>query len=201
MDIFKLESLKITPEMLNLITEIDEFKGAWQQFGRLTPERLLALKKVATIESIGSSTRIEGVKLSDRQIEALLSNVDLKDFHTRDEHEVAGYAFVCEYIFNNHHSIPLTENAIKQLHGWLLQYTEKDERHRGEYKKIPIRIEGFDSQGKSEGILFETTSPFETPIKMEQLIEWTNEAFNNKTLHPLIVTGIFVVLFLAIHPF
>lgn len=187
--------------MLNLISEIDEFKGAWQQMGRLLPDRLSALKKIAVIESIGSSTRIEGAKLTDNQIEALLSRVDTKSFQTRDEQEVAGYAFVCEQIFDHYASIPLTENSIKQLHTWLLQYTDKDERHRGEYKKIPIRIEAFDSEGRKIGIIFETTSPFETPIKMEELINWTNDAFEKKIVHPLIVIGIFVVIFLAIHPF
>jgi Fic family protein len=201
MGIFQSDSLVITTEMLNLIAEVDEFKGVWQQAGRLTPDRLLALKKVATVESIGSSTRIEGAKLSDNEVAVLLSQIELKNFHTRDEQEVAGYAFVCEYICDNYASIPLSENAIRQLHAWLLQYTEKDERHRGEYKKVPIRIEAFDSQGKSVGILFETTSPFETPIKMQELVEWANDAFNSKMLHPLIVIGIFIVLFLAIHPF
>lgn len=201
MGIFESNTLIITPEMLNLITEVDEFKGAWQQVGRLTPDRLSILKKIATIESIGSSTRIEGAKLLDNEIASLLSRVDIKSFHTRDEQEVAGYAFVCEQVCDHYASIPLTENTIKQLHAWLLQYTDKDERHRGEYKKIPIRIEAFDSHGKSVGILFETTSPLETPIKMHELIEWSNDAFNKKMLHPLIVIGIFIVLFLAIHPF
>ncbi|MGZ3633335.1 MAG: Fic family protein [Parachlamydiaceae bacterium] len=201
MAIFLSDTLTITPEMLNLIAEIDEFKGAWQQAGRLTPDRLSALKKVATIESIGSSTRIEGAKLLDSEIALLLSQADTKTFHTRDEQEVAGYAFVCEQICEHYASIPLTENMIKQLHAWLLQYTDKDERHRGEYKKLPIHIEAFDPQGKSIGIIFNTTSPLETPIKMQELVEWSNGAFNKKILHPLIVTGIFIVLFLAIHPF
>ncbi len=201
LDMFPFDSLVITPEMLNLISEIDEFKGAWQQAGRLTPDRLSALKRVATIESIGSSTRIEGAKLSDSEIEALLLRVDAKTFQTRDEQEVAGYAFVCEQICDHYISIPFTESVIKQLHTWLLQYADKDDRHRGEYKKIPIRIEAFDFTGKSAGVIFETTSPLETPIKMQELIAWTNEAFEKKILHPLIVIGLFIVLFLAIHPF
>lgn len=194
-------SLVITTDFLNLISEIDEFKGAWQQFGRLTPDRLSALKKVATIESIGSSTRIEGAKLSDSQVATLLSQVSNHSFTTRDEQEVAGYAYVCRQVCDHFSSIPLTENYIKQLHLWLLQYVDKDDRHRGEYKKIPIHIEAFDNEGKSLGIVFETSSPIETPVKMQELIIWTNETFKNKNIHPLIVIGIFVVIFLAIHPF
>lgn len=194
-------SLVITLDFLNLISEIDEFKGAWQQFGRLTPDRLSALKKVATIESIGSSTRIEGAKLSDNQVATLLSQVSNHSFTTRDEQEVAGYAYVCRQVCDHFSSIPFTENYIKQLHLWLLQYVDKDDRHRGEYKKIPIHIEAFDNEGKSLRIVFETSSPIETPIKIQELVIWTNETFKNKNIHPLIVIGIFVVIFLAIHPF
>lgn len=199
--IIPFESIKITPEMLNLISEIDEFKGAWQQGSMLPPDRLSSLKHVATVESIGSSTRIEGAKLSDREIEILLFRATAKTFQTRDEQEVAGYAYTCEQVCENFSSIALTENTIKQLHMWLLQYAEKDARHREEYKKVPIRIEAFDGMGKSVGTIFETVSPLETPIKMEELIKWTNDALEKKEFHPLIVIGIFVVLFLAIHPF
>ncbi len=194
-------TITISAEILNLIAEIDEFKGAWQQIHTLTPDRLSALKKVATIESIGSSTRIEGAKLTDRQVEALLSRIETHSFQSRDEQEVAGYAFACEQIFDHFSSIPLTENAFKQLHSWLMQYSDKDVRHRGEYKKVPIRIEAFDAQGKSVGVIFETTSPLETPIKMEELVNWLNQALEKKILHPLLVVGIFIVVFLAIHPF
>ena len=199
--IFWPESLVITPAMLNLIAEVDEFKGAWQQMGKLTPDRLSALKKVATIESIGSSTRIEGARLSDNEIEALLRRTDSNTFQTRDEQEVVGYAYVCNQICEHYASMPFTENMIKQLHSWLLQYTDKDDRHRGEYKKIPIRIEAFNAEGNSIGIILDTTPPLETDIKMQELIIWTNEAFSKKNLHPLIIIGIFIVLFLVIHPF
>lgn len=195
------QKIVITPEILNLIAEIDEFKGAWLQIGRLSPDRLLALKKVATIESIGSSTRIEGSKLSDREIEALLSQVNLKSFQSRDEQEVAGYAEACDLVFSHFNSVPITESSIKQIHSMLLKYSDKDVRHRGEYKKLPIRIEALDSQGRSLGIIFETTSPFETPSKMHDLVNWAKNNLEEKKLHPLIVIALFVVIFLAIHPF
>jgi Fic family protein len=102
-------SLKITPEILGFIAELDEFKGAWRALGTLAPERLSALRRVATIESIGSSTRIEGSKLSDREVEKLLSNLEIKSFHTRDEQEVAGYAETMELIFQSWDEIALTE--------------------------------------------------------------------------------------------
>jgi Fic family protein len=117
----RISALKITPALLALIVELDEFKGAWRALGRLAPDRLSSLRRVATIESIGSSTRIEGAKLSDREVEALLSNIKIKTFATRDEQEVAGYAGVMEMIFEHSDAIELTENHIKQLHRDLLR--------------------------------------------------------------------------------
>ncbi len=196
-----IRSFVITPELLKLISEIDEFKGVWSVMHSLTPDRLQSLRKVATIESIGSSTRIEGSKLTDEQIETLLGGVVTKSFVTRDEQEVAGYAELMETVFDNHTQIQLTENYIKQLHSILLRHSTKDERHRGEYKKHPNNVEAFDESGKSIGVVFETTPPFDTPREMQELLTWAREALEDKSYHPLIVVGIFNVVFLAIHPF
>src|ERR1700759_3920264 len=121
------DTIQITPEILALVSEIDEFKGAWRALGTLAPERLQALRRIATIESIGSSTRIEGSKLTDREVERLIGSLQIKRFSTRDEQEVAGYADVMETVFRSWFDIPITENYIKQLHRGLLQYSDKDE--------------------------------------------------------------------------
>lgn len=180
---------------------LDEFKGTWRVLNNLAPDRLADLKKVATIESIGSSTRIEGAKLSDQEIEMLLSGLETKSFQSRDEQEVAGYAETMNQIFLSWETIPFTENYIKQFHGMLLQYSEKDQWHKGNYKKNTNHVEAFGPQGKRLGIIFETASPFETPGKMTELVEWVNTALKERTLHPLCVIGLFIVEFLAIHPF
>ena len=196
-----IASLAITPQMLSLIAEIDEFKGAWRALGTLAPDRLSALRRVATIESIGSSTRIEGSKLSDSDVERLLSNIEVQHFATRDEQEVAGYAEVMETIFSSFDKIALTENHIKQLHRDLLAYSSKDTRHRGSYKTNTNHVSAFDGEGKEIGVVFETATPFDTSRLMVELIEWVNETLNQKQLHPLLVTAIFIVVFLEIHPF
>jgi Fic family protein len=194
-------SLQITPELLALVAEVDEFKGAWQALGRLAPERLFALRRVATIESIGSSTRIEGSHLSDRQVERLLGNLEIKTFASRDEQEVAGYAEVMDIVFSAWAEIPLTENHIRQLHRDLLRYSHKDEWHRGQYKTSSNSVAAFDGMGQQVGIVFETATPFETPSLMEALVIWFNETIQARSLHPLIAIGMFVVVFLEIHPF
>jgi Fic family protein len=197
----RTETLAITPAILKLIAEIDEFKGAWKAIGRISPERLTALRRVATIESIGSSTRIEGAKLSDQEVEALLANLEFKAFASRDEEEVAGYARTMETVFAHFKEIALTENHIKQLHRDLLQYSSKDERHRGEYKTHNNHVEAFGPDGESIGIVFETASPFDTPRLMTELVDWTRANLESSDLHKLILIAVFVVVFLAIHPF
>lgn len=184
-----------------LIASIDEFKGAWRALGLLAPEQLSSLKKVATIESIGSSTRIEGSKLTDKEVETLLTNLQMQNFATRDAQAVAGYAAVMDELFQSFNTAELSENYIKQLHALLLQHSYKDEWHRGHYKTMPNHIESFDANGKSGGIVLETATRFETGLRMQQLITWTNNAIAEKKLHPLLITGFFIVEFLAIHPF
>ena len=194
-------SIQITPEILALISELDEFKGAWRALGTLAPDRLSALRRVATIESIGSSTRIEGSKLSDREVEKLLSNLEIKNFDTRDAQEVAGYADTMELVFASWGEITVTENHVKQLHRDLLKYSEKDAHHRGKYKTQSNSVAAFDDTGKQVGIVFETATPFDTPRLMTEAVDWVRESLETRKLHPLLVTAIFIVVFLEIHPF
>jgi len=191
----------ITPEMLRLIAELDEFKGKWSMMSNLSPDKLIGLRKVATIESVGSSTRIEGSKLTDRQVEDLLGRLQISEFKTRDEQEVAGYAYVMDEVFDAFEHIPITENMIGQLHRDLLRHSHKDERHRGQYKTLPNHVAAFDAEGREIGIVFQTTPPFDTPRAMEALVAWFVKAERERSLHPLLLIGSFTVIFLAIHPF
>ena len=195
------DSLQITPEILSLIARIDEFKGAWRALGTLAPDRLSALRRVATIESIGSSTRIEGSKLTDREVERLLSNLAIQSFDTRDEQEVAGYAQLMDMVFSSWQDIPFNENHIKQLHQVLLTHSEKDARHRGQYKTHSNNVAAFDANGTQIGIVFETATPFDTKRLMTELVSWVNGEREKAHRHPLLIIAIFVVVFLEIHPF
>ena len=197
----KTPNLKLNTDILTRVATIDEFKGEWKALKNMQPDILTYLKKVATIESIGSSNRIEGNKLSDKEIEKLLSNLKTTSFKSRDEEEVAGYADLSNLIFEDYEIIPFTENYIKQMHSILLKYSSKDERHRGEYKTLSNSVSAFDENGNEIGIIFETATPFDTPHLMEELVNWTNDNLKNKSLHPIILISIFIVHFLAIHPF
>ena len=160
----------INSDILNKISQIDEFKGEWKAIKQMEPDVLAHLKKVATIESIGSSNRIEGNKLSDKEIEKLLSNIQITSFKNRDEEEVGGYAEVSNLIFDDYEIIPLNENYIKQLHSILLKYSTKDSRHKGEYKTISNSVSAFDNNGNEIGVIFETSTPFRIYNRRKQVI-------------------------------
>lgn len=197
----RADTIQITPDILSLIARIDEFKGAWRALGTLAPDRLSALLRVATIESIGSSTRIEGSKLSDREVERLLSNLKIRNFTSRDEQEVAGYAKVMELVFASWQDIAFTENHIQQLHQELLVYSEKDAWHRGNYKTTSNSVVALDENGAQIGVVFQTASPFDTPRLMTELVTWVQEERIAGHLHPLLIIALWVVVFLEIHPF
>lgn len=194
-------SIQITAEILRLVAHIDEFKGAWTALGTLAPDRLSALLRVATIESIGSSTRIEGGRLSDREVEQLLSGLQIRGFASRDEQEVASYAKVMEMVFTSWQDVALSENHIRQLHRDLLIHSDKDAWHRGDYKTSSNSVVALDETGKQLGVVFETAAPYDTPRLMTELLSWFAEERSSGRSHPLLLIGLWVVVFLEIHPF
>lgn len=198
----RTKNIVVTTDMLNKIAEIDKFIGSWSADElKLSPAELKSMKRVATIESVGSSNRIEGNKMTDAEIDALFSHINKKSFSSRDEEEVVGYADLINTIFENYEDIPLTENYIKQLHQILLKYSAKDEYHRGEYKTDSNRVAAYDAAGNEIGTIFETAAPFDTPRLMRELLQWTNDTLADYYFHPIITIGVFIVHFLSIHPF
>jgi len=186
--------------VMQLIAAIDEYRGKWNVVEKRENRYLKELRRIATIESIGSSTRIEGSTMTDEEIQQLLKDVKITKFKTRDEQEVIGYYEVLELVFDNFSEIKLSESYIKQLHQLLLKHCDKDERHRGGYKHLSNKVVATYPTGEQKTI-FDTTEPALVEGEMFELIEWTNLQWNEKTIHPLIVLAVFVYEFLSIHPF
>jgi Fic family protein len=187
-------------ELTRLLGEIDFFRGHWRKLQEIRAEKLAQLRQVTTIESAASSTRIEGVELSDAEVARVLQGVSVESFRARDESEVRGYGDLLQTIFDDHAGIAFDENHIKHLHKILLRYSERDERHRGEYKKQENHVEARHPDGRIE-VIFRTASPFDTPRLMAEQVALTRAALSSGEVHPLIVIARFIVEFLAIHPF
>lgn len=192
---------KLAASMANLLSQIDQLKGQWVGGAQLSPQLLGRLKRSVLITSTGASTRIEGSKLSDAEIEKLIRGLSTQKLVDRDSQEVKGYYELLELIFDDYGSINFSENSILELHARLLKYSDKDVRHRGNYKKLENNVQMKDATGKVISILFETAPAYLTPKQTQELIEWTQAAFREDSYHPLLIVANFIVEFLKIHPF
>jgi Fic family protein len=188
-------------EIHTIITNIDLFKSKWISGANLGTQTLNKLKKSVLITSTGASTRIEGSELTDEDVEKLMRGLSMQKMKDRDKQEVQGYYEILTNVFESYRTIPFSESTIKFFHRELLKYTEKDELHRGNYKSAENKVAMVNSTGEITQILFDTTAAWLTPKEMQELVEWTQEAFLEKKYHPLLIIGNFIVEFLLIHPF
>jgi Fic family protein len=200
-DIFIKRLENLPSKIWQQIAKIDELKGKWIGGAELSPQVLGRLKKSVLVTSTGASTRIEGARLSDQDIEKLIKGISIQRFSNRDKQEVKGYYELLTKIFDSWKHIRFTENTLKHFHQEMLKHVEKDKNHRGIYKKRENKVAMINEAGESVGVLFDTTPAYLTPKVMQELIEATGEALQDKNFHPLLVIGNFLVEFLYIHPF
>lgn len=190
--------LELSWAMVNKLSQIDRFGGSWTAIEQRERHSLKELKSIATVRSIGASTRIEGSKITDEEVEVLIKNLDISKLKERDEQEVIGYFETLDIIAESYNGIVVTENEIKNLHNILMRYSEKDQWHNGDYKKNSNAVEATRPDG-TKYIIFHTTPPgVETEDAMRNLIEWYN---SDTDIHPLVRVALFNYEFLSIHPF
>jgi len=191
----------IVEQVYAMLAEIDGVKNSWKLTERLLPQTIERLTHSVIVTSTGSSNRIEGNRLTDDQVESLYKNLRIKKFKTRDEQEIAGYLECLELIFQHYKDIPINKSFILKLHDDMLVYSEKDSRHKGQYKFGSNRVEAKDQSGNVVGVIFDPTPPHLVAKEMQELIEWYHWAVSNKIKHPLILIANFIFEYLAIHPF
>lgn len=198
---FEPRIANISAEIWFKIAKIDEIKGRWTGCINLSPQILSRLKKSVLVTSAGASTRIEGAKLSDEEVEKLIQGIKISKWKNGDEQEVSGYYELLKNIFDSWKALSLNESAIKHFHNEMLKYVTKDERHKGEYKKVENNVIARNEKGEIVGVVFKTVPAYLAPKQMQELIDWTKMALKEKKVHPLLVVGNFIVEFLNIHPF
>lgn len=193
-----LFKINVDWSLIAIISQLDRFDASWTAIERREKQSLKQLKFIATVSSVGASTRIEGSKLSDEEIDILLRNIDISKLEDRDSQEAVGYFETLDNISNSYNEIEITESNIKNLHNVLLKYSTKDEWHKSNYKQHSNAVQANYPDGSSQTI-FETTSPgFATENAMRELIAWYN---TEKSIHHIVKCSIFTYEFLSIHPF
>lgn len=186
--------------MVQKIARIDELKGIWRGSAKLNPHILKQLKRSVIITSTGASTRIEGSRMSDEDVARLIRGLRTKPPKGRDAEEVAGYADLLGRIFDNHKTFKLTEGQILQFHEILLHFSSKDQTHKGKYKSSDNVVVARNDAGE-EVVLFRPTPPYLVKKEMDDVLLWTADALDRKTIHPILIIANFIFEFLAVHPF
>lgn len=189
------------PHIVALLAEIDGIRGEFKSGLRMTPQAITNLRKSTLITSAGSSTRIEGAKLTDEEVEKVMRGLAVSKFADRDSQEVQGYLETLQNVFDSFQTLPLREGVITSLHNQLLKYSNKDDTHRGGYKKKENTVGVLGPDGKVAQIMFETTPAYLTAKEMQELVDWTVDALEKNRFHQLLIIANFVVEFLKIHPF
>ena len=189
------------PHIVALLAEIDGIRGEFKSGLRMTPQAITNLRKSTLVTSAGASNRIEGGKLNDEEVEKVMQGLAISKFADRDSQEVQGYLEVLQNVFDSFQTLPLRESVITSLHNQLLKYSHKDDTHRGGYKKKENTVGVLGPDGKVARIMFETTPAYLTPKEMQELVDWTVDAFEKNRFHPLLIIANFIVEFLKIHPF
>lgn len=192
--------IHVTSRMVQKVARIDELKGIWRGSAKLNPHILKQLRQSVIITSTGASTRIEGSKMSDEEVARLIRGLSTKPPQGRDAEEVAGYADLLGRVFDNYQTFKLTEGQILQFHEILLRFSSKDQTHKGKYKSADNIVVARNDAGE-EVVLFRPTPPYLVKKEMADVLLWTTDAFESKTIHPVLVIANFIFEFLAIHPF
>jgi Fic family protein len=190
--------LELGMKLMAELSKIDRFDASWAAIEKREGATLKQLKSIATVRSVGASTRIEGSKMTDAEVEVLLEKLKVAKLDERDEQEVAGYFETLDTIAENFAGIDISENQLKALHKLLMKYAESDAWHRGEYKQVSNAVEANLPDGTKQ-LIFKTTEPgLPTQDAMRKLVEWFHR--DTETI-PLIKVALFVYEFLSIHPF
>lgn len=190
----------INAEIERRIKLIEAFNNNIGEIEVIEKTELLELRNIATVQSIGSSTRIEGATLTDAEVDTLIKDIQKTSLESRDEQEVMGYFDVLDLIYESYDALPLTENIIRQMHSILLKYSTKDASHKGGYKKLSNKVVANYPDGRQR-VIFNTTEPHLTSMEMEKLVSWVNSEIGKAEIHPIVISALFVYVFLSIHPF
>ena len=186
----------LTPEIVALLTKINEYKGKQNQYFEIKKDTLDYLVEVAKIQSTEASNSIEGIHTSDIRLKSIVA--EKTSPNNRSEQEIAGYRDVLNLIHENYEYIPITKNMILQMHQNLYKFSGMS--IGGSFKNSDNLIAETDSKG-IQRIRFTPVSAWETAEYIDEICSKYNEAISNETADSLIATAVFVLDFLCIHPF
>ena len=186
----------LTPDIVNLLSSLHEFRGKQELYIEAESDVLTALLDIAKIQSTKASNKIEGIYTSDERLEALV--MEKVEPRNRSEEEIAGYREVLATVYDSYEYIPIRPNIILQLHRDLYSFSSSDTG--GRFKNTDNVIAESSKDGQQR-VRFTPVPAFQTPEAMENLCNEFNNAIERAEYDPLLLIPMFILDFLCIHPF
>ncbi len=193
--IHKPEEL-LTPDIVSLLGTLRECKGRQDLFVEAKSDVLTQLLEVAKIQSTGASNRIEGIYTSDERLKELVK--EKSEPRNRSEEEIAGYREVLAIVHENYEYISPRVNTILQMHKELYAFSGKT--LGGRFKTTDNVIEETTAEGERK-VRFQPVPAFMCEQAIDDLCQAFNNAMDEGRHDPLLLTMMFVLDFLCIHPF
>ena len=186
----------LTPEMVNMLSSLHEFRGKQELYIEAESDILTALLNIAKIQSTKASNKIEGIYTSDERLEALV--MEKAEPQNRSEEEIAGYREVLATVHDSYEYISIRPNNILQLHRDLYGFSSSDTG--GRFKNTDNVIAESGKDGKQR-VRFAPVPAFQTAEAIEALCSEFNSAIDRSEYDPLLLIPMFILDFLCIHPF
>ncbi len=186
----------LTPEIVNMLSSLHEFRGKQELYIEAESDILTALLNIAKIQSTKASNKIEGIYTSDERLEALV--MEKAEPQNRSEEEIAGYREVLATVHDSYEYISIRPNNILQLHRDLYGFSSSDTG--GRFKNTDNVIAESGKDGKQR-VRFAPVPAFQTAEAMEALCSEFNSAIDRSEYDPLLLIPMFILDFLCIHPF
>ena len=195
-DYSQVAATLLTPEHVNLLTAIHEYRGKQALYLDAHADVLDSMLEIAKIQSTASSNRIEGIYTSDERLAQLMQDKTMPC--NRSEQEIMGYRDVLATIHQNFEHITPTPNILLQLHRDLYRYSEPG--MGGRFKTTDNTIEEVDALGNRR-VRFRPVTAFETPQAVDRLCHAWAQVMRKSDVDQLIALPAFILDFLCIHPF
>jgi Fic family protein len=190
----KLAKLTLPTATVWLLTDIAEAKGRQILYSRQAPQVLRALREAATVQSVESSNRIEGVTVAADRLRPLV--VGRAKPQDRSEEEILGYRQALNLIHTSHGDLAVTPETLKRLH----RTAQHGGGDAGQWKQVENEIVEL-REGGPPVVRFRPVSVADTPGAVDELCLSYRHALNQENAPPLVAVTALVLDFLCIHPF
>jgi Fic family protein len=178
------------------LAALDFGRGCEALYRDQLPGLLTELASHARVLSITASSAIEGVVVPDTDRAERIINRRTTRLRNRSEQELAGYRDAQDYLFQEEWH-PLNSGLLLHLHRLLFAHTQTA---GGTFKTADNLVVDRLPDGTTS-VRFHPVSAARTPFAIDDLIKRYSAALASGDHHPVLLTGLFVLDFLVIHPF